>query len=292
MGGEKGKARLAARPRRRLAPVVERRFSRHRSPLPEGASIPSKLNSAADSGWPARPGTALQGEGRRDPGPLPFRGLRDGGGSQGRVRAELRRLAHLYYGRDIADFLEEDFEPTATIAALFRRHAKVSLSPCAMESLRRCMALGRETANFERKVGRSRGQPILPRTPALRPERHGTPCSRLSRGGRRRGRRLELENRPPPDVAAFLESRASERRWPTCPATSRASLSWTPELAWSSRPTDRILPAGAEGSTGAEADAVNVAAEPGPAECWSASTAVTSCWTRRGLAWRPRGRAS
>ena len=96
---------------------------------------------------------------------------------------ELHRLAHLY-GRDMADFLEEDFEPTATIAALFRRHAKVSLSPCAMESLRRCMALGRETANLERKVGRSRGQPMFPAYPCTPPgTRWGRRAAGLNRGG-------------------------------------------------------------------------------------------------------------
>lgn len=126
-------------------------------------------------------------------------------GRRGVSGLELHRLAHLY-GRDMADFLEEDFEPTSTIAALFRRHAKVSLSPCAMESLRRCMALGREAANLERKVGRSRGRPKLPgysRTPP------GTPWDAVEQGSTVAAderRRLNLESRPLPDVACLLES--------------------------------------------------------------------------------------
>jgi len=126
-------------------------------------------------------------------------------GRRGVSGLELHRLAHLY-GRDMADFLEEDFEPTATIAALFRRHAKVSLSPCAMESLRRCMALGREAANLERKVGRSRGRPKLPAYPRTPP---GTPWDAVEQGSTVAAderRRLNLESRPLPDVACLLES--------------------------------------------------------------------------------------
>ena len=126
-------------------------------------------------------------------------------GRRGVSGLELHRLAHLY-GRDMADFLEEDFEPTATIAALFRRHAKVSLSACAMESLRRCVAMGRETANLERKIGRSRGRPKLPAYPSTPP---GTPWDAVEQGSTVAAyerRRLELENRPLPDMACLLES--------------------------------------------------------------------------------------
>lgn len=126
-------------------------------------------------------------------------------GRRGVSGLELHRLAHLY-GRDMADFLEEDFEPTATIAALFRRHAKVSLSPCAMESLRRCMALGRETANLKRKVGRSRGQPMLPAYPCTPPGTRWDAVQQGSAVAADERRRLELENRPLPDVACLLES--------------------------------------------------------------------------------------
>jgi len=126
-------------------------------------------------------------------------------GRRGVSGLELHRLAHLY-GRDMADFLEEDFEPTATIVALFRRHAKVALSPCAMESLRRCVAVGREVANLERKVGRSRG---LPKLPAYSHTPPGTPWNAVDQGSTVAAverRRLDLENRPLPDMARLLES--------------------------------------------------------------------------------------
>ena len=104
-------------------------------------------------------------------------------GRRGVSGLELHRLAHLY-GRDMADFLEEDFEPTATIAALFRRHAKVSLSPCAMESLRRCMALGREDRQ-PRAEGRPESRAAhVPRVP-LHSARNamGRRAAGLNRGG-------------------------------------------------------------------------------------------------------------
>ena len=125
-------------------------------------------------------------------------------GRRGVSGLELHRLAYLY-GRDMADFLDEDFEPTGTIAALFRRHAKVHLSHCALESLRRCAALGREMANLERRLGRGRGRTGLPAysyVPGSQWEavEQGSAVAEDERG------RLDLENRPLPDVARLLES--------------------------------------------------------------------------------------
>ena len=126
-------------------------------------------------------------------------------GRRGVSGLELHRLAYLY-GRDMADFLDEDFEPTGAIAALFRRHAKVRLSRCALESLRRCAALGRETANLERRLGRSQGRTGLPAYSHVPP---GSLWEAVEQGSAvaadERGR-LDLENRPLPDVARLLES--------------------------------------------------------------------------------------
>lgn len=126
-------------------------------------------------------------------------------GRRGVSGLELHRLAHLY-GRDMADFLEDDFEPTATIAALFRRHAKVSLGPCALESLRRCVALGREAANLERKIGWSRERSRLPAYPHAPPGTQWDAVVQGSTVAADERRRLDLENRPLPDVACLLES--------------------------------------------------------------------------------------
>lgn len=126
-------------------------------------------------------------------------------GRRGVSGLELHRLADLY-GRDMADFLEEDFEPTATIAALFRRHANVALGPCARESLRRCVALGREAANLERKVGRGRGRPKVPSYTHAPPGTQWDAVEQGSAVAADERRRLDLENRPAPDVAHLLES--------------------------------------------------------------------------------------
>ncbi len=126
-------------------------------------------------------------------------------GRRGVSGLELHRLAYLY-GRDMADFLDEDFEPTDAIAALFSRHAKVRLSPCALEPLRRCAALGRETANLERRLGRGRRRTGLPAYPQAPPGSQWEAVEQGSAVADDERSRLNLENRPLPDMARLLES--------------------------------------------------------------------------------------
>jgi Zn-dependent peptidase ImmA (M78 family)/transcriptional regulator with XRE-family HTH domain len=68
---------------------------------------------------------------------------------------ELDRLAYLY-GRDIRDFLANQFVDENALLALFRANQDIADRPETAESLRRCMAVGRELTNLERLVGLDR----------------------------------------------------------------------------------------------------------------------------------------
>jgi len=67
---------------------------------------------------------------------------------------ELDRLAYLY-GRDIRDFVADDFPREDALADLFVAHA-ASCSPEVLDEVRRCIALGREAMSLERLL--SHGQ--------------------------------------------------------------------------------------------------------------------------------------
>jgi Zn-dependent peptidase ImmA (M78 family)/transcriptional regulator with XRE-family HTH domain len=62
---------------------------------------------------------------------------------------ELDRLAYLF-GRDIKDFLADEFHEEDAMVALFRAHPEVANQEQVVEALRHCLALGREVTNLER----------------------------------------------------------------------------------------------------------------------------------------------
>jgi DNA-binding XRE family transcriptional regulator len=65
---------------------------------------------------------------------------------------ELDRLAYLF-GRDIRELVADAFVEEDAIAALFRAQADVAGQPAVLETLRECMAIGREITSLERLVG-------------------------------------------------------------------------------------------------------------------------------------------
>lgn len=65
---------------------------------------------------------------------------------------ELDELAHLF-GRDIREFVAQDFLETDSLAALFRAQPDVLSEPAVADALRDCVALGREITSLERLIG-------------------------------------------------------------------------------------------------------------------------------------------
>lgn len=73
-------------------------------------------------------------------------------GNRAVTSLELDRLATLY-GRDIREFLAEDFREEDALVALFRAHPDVLERDQVADALRACIALGREVTNLERLLG-------------------------------------------------------------------------------------------------------------------------------------------
>ena len=118
---------------------------------------------------------------------------------------ELHRLARLY-GRDIREFLQEEFSETAPITALFRSHPGVSLDALAKESLVLCAQLQRHVATLRALLGLERG---LLSVPNYSPPVPGSKWDAVQHGGRAAAeerRRLDLGTAPLPDVTDLLEA--------------------------------------------------------------------------------------
>lgn len=65
---------------------------------------------------------------------------------------ELDKLAYLF-GRDIREFVADEFQEQDALAALFRAQGDVAGQPAVMEKLRECMAIGRELTKLARLLG-------------------------------------------------------------------------------------------------------------------------------------------
>jgi transcriptional regulator with XRE-family HTH domain len=65
---------------------------------------------------------------------------------------ELERLAYLFR-RDMREFFAEEFHEEDAVVATFRAHPDVARQTDVVDTLRRCLALGREVTNLERLLG-------------------------------------------------------------------------------------------------------------------------------------------
>ena len=72
-------------------------------------------------------------------------------GNRAVTSIELSELAYLY-GRDISEFLADEFRTDDVLSALFRAQPEVIGDEAVIEKLRECVALGRELSNLERLV--------------------------------------------------------------------------------------------------------------------------------------------
>lgn len=109
-------------------------------------------------------------------------------------------------GRDMREFLADDFTETDVLSALFRADPAVQNDPAVVEALETCVTVAREHLNLERLLGVQPPPTLvasyeLP-TPSTRWEavRQGEAVARDER------RRLELGIAPLPDIAELLEA--------------------------------------------------------------------------------------
>lgn len=125
-------------------------------------------------------------------------------GRRGVSSLELHRLAHLY-GRNLQDFLEEDYPEGEAVMALFRRQQGVSADAGVLDSLRQCVTLGREITNLERRLGLDRGLATIPIYPVPPPDSKWDAVQQGSLVAAKERHRLNLGDAPLPDAVDLLE---------------------------------------------------------------------------------------
>jgi len=126
-------------------------------------------------------------------------------GNRAVLSLELDKLAYLY-GRDIREFLADEFREEDALVALFRRHPEMSERGDVQEVLREAMALGRELTNLEQLLEIERDRAAHPVYPFRPPQ---TRWQAVQQGGQAAGeerRRLELGSAPLPNIAELFES--------------------------------------------------------------------------------------
>lgn len=125
-------------------------------------------------------------------------------GSRSVSGLELHRLAYLY-ARDLQELLADEFVDREPITALFRRHDESRVDEETLETLRRCVVLGREVVNLERLLGIRRESLGTPAYTLPTPDTKWEAVRQGSRAAGDERRRLDLGIGPLPDLAELLE---------------------------------------------------------------------------------------
>lgn len=118
---------------------------------------------------------------------------------------ELDKLAFLF-GRDIREFVANNFQEEDPLSALFRAQAAVVGEPVVLEKLRECMSLGHELTNLERLVGIDRDLSGVATYPLPAPKSRWDAIQQGQRLAEEERRRLGLGHAPLPDMSELLES--------------------------------------------------------------------------------------
>lgn len=126
-------------------------------------------------------------------------------GNRAVTSLELDRLATLY-ARDLRDFLADDFQEDDALVALFRSHPEAPDHEPLVESLRGCVALGREVTNLERLLGIDRDLGAVAVYPLAKPPSRWQAIQHGERVASEERRRLHLGIAPIANLAEVLET--------------------------------------------------------------------------------------
>ena len=125
-------------------------------------------------------------------------------GNRSVTSIELDQFAYLF-GRDIREFLAEEFREKDVLVALFRAHPEVTSHPEVMDALRACLALGHEVANLERMLGIERDLGTIAAYPLPTPRNKWEAVQQGERVAEEERRRLQLGISPLTHVTEMLE---------------------------------------------------------------------------------------
>lgn len=118
---------------------------------------------------------------------------------------ELDKLAYLF-GRDLREFVADEFQEQDALSALFRAQGDVAAQPAVLEKLRECMAIGRELTNLERLVGIDRDLAAVAAYPMPLPRSRWEAIQHGQRIAEEERRRLGLGAAPLPALGELLEA--------------------------------------------------------------------------------------
>lgn len=126
-------------------------------------------------------------------------------GNRAVTSLELDQLARLF-GRDLREFLAEDFQEQDALAALFRADEGVGQQPHVVDALRHCASLGREVTNLEQLLGIDREGGAAAVYPLPAPRSRWQAVQQGERVAGQERRRLGLGMAPIGSVSELLET--------------------------------------------------------------------------------------
>ncbi len=129
------------------------------------------------------------------------------GGNRSVSSLELDRLAFVF-GRDMREFVGDDFKEQDTLAVLFRAGNLIDGDSEVVEKLRECVAIGRELTNLERLIGVDHDVPAMALYPLTPPGKRWEAIKQGEWLAEEERRRLGLGSGPLPRVVDLLESQS------------------------------------------------------------------------------------
>jgi Zn-dependent peptidase ImmA (M78 family) len=126
-------------------------------------------------------------------------------GNRAVTSLELDQLAYLF-GRDMREFFDDVFSEEDALIALFRADPDVADEEEVVETLRECLALGREVTSLEQLLGIDRDPGRMPTYPLPRPLNKWDAVQQGMRVADEERRRLGLGIAPLADIAELLEA--------------------------------------------------------------------------------------